>query len=96
MKTKYIIEIIKQSLFIRTLILTVFSFAQAQQKVGVAFSSYERAKQVLDTAIAAHGGLENIRAADKITINYKSVNYPLAQSKVILLPCRSRAFRGAA
>ncbi len=86
MKTKYIIEIIKLSLFIGTLILTVFSFAQAQQKVGVAFSSYERAKQVLDAAIAAHGGMENIRASDKIAINYKSVNYPLGQSYSFTAP----------
>ncbi|HLM59735.1 MAG TPA: MBL fold metallo-hydrolase, partial [Pyrinomonadaceae bacterium] len=86
MKTKYTIEIIKLSLFIGTLILTVFSFARAQQKAGVAFSSYERAKQVLDTAIAAHGGLENIRTADKIAINYKSVNYPLGQSYSFTAP----------
>jgi glyoxylase-like metal-dependent hydrolase (beta-lactamase superfamily II) len=86
MKTKYIIETIKLSLFIGTLILTVFSFAQAQQKVGVAFSSYEHAKQVLDIAITAHGGLENIRAADKIAINYKSVNYPLGQSYSFTAP----------
>ena len=45
----------------------------AQQKASAAYSSYERAKQVLDAAIAAHGGLENIHSADKIAINYKSV-----------------------
>lgn len=80
MKPKSLIEKIKLSLFIQVLILTVVSFAAAQQKSSVAFASFERAKQILDSAIAAHGGIENVRRADKIAIAYKSVNYPLGQS----------------
>lgn len=52
----------------------------AQPKSSATFSSYESAKQILDAAIAAHGGTENIRRADKIAIDYKSVNFPLGQS----------------
>jgi hypothetical protein len=76
------------SLFTGILILTVFSFAYAQQKPSVAFSSFERAKQILDAAIAAHGGLENIRRADKIarSITNRSI---IRSDKVILLPRRS-------
>jgi hypothetical protein len=61
-------------------------FFSAAKSRCTTFSSYERAKQVLDAAIAAHGGLENIRAADKIAINYKSVNYPLGQSYSFTAP----------
>jgi glyoxylase-like metal-dependent hydrolase (beta-lactamase superfamily II) len=86
MKTKSIIEKSKWSLFTGILILTVFSFAYAQQKPSFAFSSFERAKQILDAAIAAHGGLENIRRADKITINYKSINHPLGQNAAFDAP----------
>ena len=80
MKLNSLSEKIKLSLFTFVLILTVVSFAAAQQKTSAAFSSFERAKQILDAAIEAHGGLENIRRADKIAIDYKSVNYPLGQS----------------
>jgi hypothetical protein len=80
MKTKSIIEKSKWSLFTGILILTVFSFAYAQQKPSFAFSSFERAKQILDAATATHGRLENIRRADKIAINYRSVNHQLGQN----------------
>jgi glyoxylase-like metal-dependent hydrolase (beta-lactamase superfamily II) len=80
MKPNILIEKNKQSFFICALILIAISFTAAQQKSSVAFTSYERAKQILDSAIVAHGGIENIRRADKIAIDYKSINYPLGQS----------------
>lgn len=80
MKLNSLIEKIKLSLFICALILIAVSFAGAQQRKSVAFSSFERAKQILEAGINALGGLENIRRADKIAIDYKSVNYPLGQS----------------
>ncbi|MDQ3714059.1 MAG: MBL fold metallo-hydrolase [Acidobacteriota bacterium] len=86
MRPNYLINKIKLSLFTAALILTVDSFAAAQPKASAAFSSFERAKQVLDAAIAAHGGLENIRRADKIAIDYKSVNFPLGQSYSFVAP----------
>jgi glyoxylase-like metal-dependent hydrolase (beta-lactamase superfamily II) len=80
MKTSFLIEKIKPSLFIHALILSAVFSTFAQPNASFAFSSYERARQILDAAIAAHGGLENIRRADKIAIDYKSINYPLGQS----------------
>jgi glyoxylase-like metal-dependent hydrolase (beta-lactamase superfamily II) len=80
MKPGLLIEKIKQSIFIAALLITVGSFTAAQQKASTAFSSFERGKQILDAAMVAHGGLENLRRADKITINYKAVNHPLGQN----------------
>src|SRR5688500_3443188 len=80
MKSNSLVEKIKLSLFTVALLLIVNSFVAAQPKASVTFSSFERAKQVLDAAIAAHGGLENIRPADKITIYNKAINHPLGQN----------------
>jgi glyoxylase-like metal-dependent hydrolase (beta-lactamase superfamily II) len=79
MKSYSLSAVFKLCLFTFALIFTVVSFAAAQS-TSFAFSSFENAKQILESAIAAHGGLENIRRADKIAIDYKSVNYPLGQS----------------
>lgn len=60
--------------------LVSVSFIFAQEKLGPTWASYQQAKQVLDAGINALGGMENISRADKITINYKSVNHPLGQN----------------
>jgi hypothetical protein len=86
MKTNKIIEKTNLILIAAALVLIGNSIAGAQQKADNAFSSYERAKQVVDDALAAHGGLENIRRADKITINYKSVFHPLGQNAAFTAP----------
>ena len=80
MKTDFLIEKIKLPLLAVALILTASSFVRPQQNVSAAFSSYERARQILDAAIAAHGGLENLRRADKISIHYKGVGHPPGQN----------------
>jgi glyoxylase-like metal-dependent hydrolase (beta-lactamase superfamily II) len=74
------------SLMAAALLSIVNSFAAAQPKTSFTLTSFERSKQVLDAAIAAHGGLENIRRADKITINYQAVNHPLGQNAAFEAP----------
>jgi glyoxylase-like metal-dependent hydrolase (beta-lactamase superfamily II) len=75
-----LIEKTKLVLFVTVLSLTGNSFAHAQQKANATFSAYERARQVVDAAVAAHGGLETLRKTDKITINYRSTNHPVGQN----------------
>jgi glyoxylase-like metal-dependent hydrolase (beta-lactamase superfamily II) len=86
MKPSSLIEKIKPSLLTAALLLIVNSFAAAQPQPSLTFTSFERARQVLDAALAAHGGPENIRRADKITINYKAVNHPLGQNAAFDAP----------
>jgi hypothetical protein len=60
--------------------LIFVSFTFAQEIPNLTRQSQLQAKQVLDAGINALGGMENIRRADKITINYKAVNHPLGQN----------------
>ena len=52
----------------------------AEGKFSWTQASFFRARQVLDAGINALGGMENIRRADKITINYKAVNNSVGQN----------------
>lgn len=61
-------------------ILILVSFSLAQEKPNPTRQSYLQARQVLDAGINALGGMDDIRRADKITINYRSVNHPLGQN----------------
>lgn len=61
-------------------LLILVSFSFAQEKPNQTWNSQRQAKQVLDAAINALGGMDNIRRADKIRINYKAVNHPLGQN----------------
>lgn len=67
-------------------LLILFSLNPAQEKPGPTWQSNLRARQILDGAINALGGMENIRRADKITINYKAVNHPLGQNAAFTAP----------
>jgi glyoxylase-like metal-dependent hydrolase (beta-lactamase superfamily II) len=67
-------------------LLISVSFNFAQEKPGRTWNSQLQAKQVLDAGINALGGMENIRRADKITINYRSVNHPLGQNAAFNAP----------
>lgn len=67
-------------------ILVLVSFGLAQEKPGPTRQSYLQARQILDAGINALGGMDNIRRADKITINYKSVNHPLGQNAAFTAP----------
>lgn len=60
--------------------LIFVSLSLAQEKPNPTRQSHLRARQVLDDAINALGGLESIRRADKIRIDYRSVNHPLGQN----------------
>ena len=62
------------------LLLALARSSFPQEEPGRTWSSQRQAKQVLDAGIDALGGMENIRRADKITINYKAVNHPLGQN----------------
>jgi glyoxylase-like metal-dependent hydrolase (beta-lactamase superfamily II) len=61
-------------------ILIFVSVSFAQEMSNLTRQSQLQAKQVLDAGINALGGMENIRRADKITINYKAVNHPPGQN----------------
>jgi glyoxylase-like metal-dependent hydrolase (beta-lactamase superfamily II) len=61
-------------------ILILVSLSLAQEKPNPTLQSQLQARQVLDAGIDALGGMDNIRRADKITINYKSVNHPIGQN----------------
>ncbi|HEY0080108.1 MAG TPA: MBL fold metallo-hydrolase [Pyrinomonadaceae bacterium] len=52
----------------------------AQEKLNPTWRAHLQARQVLDAGLEALGGMENIRRADKVTINYKAVNHPLGQN----------------
>lgn len=60
------------------LLLQLSAFGQA--KPDLTRPSFERARQVLDAGIEALGGLENIKRADKVSIHYDAVSYPVGQS----------------
>ncbi len=66
--------------------LVSVSFTFAQEKPSLTWSSFQQARQVLDAGINALGGIENIRRADKITINYKAVNHPVGQNAAFAAP----------
>ncbi|HEX8188319.1 MAG TPA: MBL fold metallo-hydrolase [Pyrinomonadaceae bacterium] len=52
----------------------------AQEPAGPTRRSQAQAARVLDAGIKALGGLENVRRAGKVTINYDAVNHPLGQN----------------
>lgn len=85
MKINNFIAINMLAAFAAMLILTATP-SVAQDETSLTQTSYTRAKQVLDAAITAQGGMENIRRADKITIHYKSVNHPLGQNAAFNAP----------
>lgn len=67
-------------------ILILVSLSLAQEKLSPSFQSHLQARQVLDAGINALGGMENLRRADKIRINYRSVNHPLGQNAAFNAP----------
>lgn len=71
-------------LLLQFLVFVPFTFAQ--EKSGPTWASFEQAKQVVDAGITAIGGMESIRRADKITINYNAVNYPVGQNAAFNAP----------
>jgi DNA-binding beta-propeller fold protein YncE len=77
---------------VRIVGLCVLQFAalvsahRAQERGGPTWLSQARARQVLEAGIDALGGMENVRRADKITINYKSVNHPVGQNAAFDAP----------
>ncbi|HEX8286734.1 MAG TPA: MBL fold metallo-hydrolase [Pyrinomonadaceae bacterium] len=71
-------------LFLQLFIFSCFTFAQ--EKPNSTNESFLKAKQILDAGIKAVGGMENISRADKITINYKSVNHPIGQNAAFTAP----------
>jgi hypothetical protein len=88
------IETIKLPLFIGTLILTVFSFAQAQQKAGVAFSHMNAPNKSLTPRLRRTADWKISAPPTKLpSITNRLI---IRSDKVILLPRRSRAFREAA
>jgi glyoxylase-like metal-dependent hydrolase (beta-lactamase superfamily II) len=54
----------------------------AQDESKAAAKPDERARQLLDAGIAALGGLERLRAASSVMINYRSVQHPPGQTPV--------------
>lgn len=60
--------------------LIFVSLSFAQEKPNRTWNSQLQAKQVLEAGINALGGMDNIRRADKIRIDYKAVNHPLGQN----------------
>lgn len=56
------------------------SHCRAQEKAGPTQRSHANAVRVLESGIDALGGLENVRRADKVTVNYKAVNHPPGQN----------------
>ena len=95
MKSYSLIKKNNLSLFTFALILTAVICAAAQSKTSRPLVSFQRARQVLERAIAAHGGLENIRRADKITIRYKAFNYALGQNHSFNAPLTPAPREGA-
>jgi len=67
-------------------LLIFFSFSLAQENTDPTRQSQQRARQILDGAINALGGMDNIRSADKITINYRGVNHPVGQNAAFTAP----------
>ncbi len=67
-------------------ILILVSLSLAQEKPNPTWQSHLQARQILDAGINALGGMENIRRADKITINYTSVNHPVGQNAAFNAP----------
>lgn len=87
MKNNNFLEKAKLTAFVWIIILIGGGAAvSARSKTNPTEVSFARAKQVLDAALDAHGGIGNIRKADKITINYKAVNHPLGQNAAFDAP----------
>ncbi|HEX8336099.1 MAG TPA: hypothetical protein VF621_05175, partial [Pyrinomonadaceae bacterium] len=63
----------------------------AQEKAGPTWRSHAQAVRVLEAGINALGGMENVRRADKITVNYSAVNHGLGQNAAF--NARSADFR---
>jgi glyoxylase-like metal-dependent hydrolase (beta-lactamase superfamily II) len=55
--------------------------AQAGKADSTAFRSYQRAQAVLEKAIRAHGGLENIRAIENASVEYDGLRTMINQSR---------------
>src|SRR5688572_15681043 len=77
----------------QTAILLVFNLAnaqfaicQAEKAQSTTFSSYQKARTVLEKAIKAHGGLEKIRALENVTLEYDGLRNMINQSRKPLGP----------
>ena len=66
--------------FVATLILLQISPSVIAQKPNAPQRSYQQARRVLDDAIAAHGGLEALRAIKDFTLKEKGKIYARFQS----------------
>lgn len=66
--------------------LTLAAPCLAQEKTGPTWHAHARAVRVLESGIDALGGMENIRRADKVTVNYKAVNHPPGQNAAFGAP----------
>ncbi|HLM58782.1 MAG TPA: MBL fold metallo-hydrolase [Pyrinomonadaceae bacterium] len=67
-------------------LLVVVSTHYAQGPSGPTWESNERARRVLEAGIDALGGMENVRRADKVAINYRAVNHPPGQNAAFDAP----------
>jgi DNA-binding beta-propeller fold protein YncE len=58
----------------------------AQEKGGPTWRSHAQAVRVLEAGIAALGGMENVRRADKVTVNYSAVSHAFGQNAAFDAP----------
>ncbi|HEX8352501.1 MAG TPA: hypothetical protein VF611_06375, partial [Pyrinomonadaceae bacterium] len=65
---------------ILTLTMQGVAPASARQAVSVTRSSYDRARRVLDAGVEAAGGLARLRAADRVTVVYRSSGHRVGQN----------------
>lgn len=61
-------------------LLFFISPLRAQEGAGLTWRSQAQARRVLEAGLNALGGMERIRHADKVTVNYKAVNHPVGQN----------------
>ena len=77
----------KLKLFVvATLIVLQASAAATAQQLDASQRSYQQARRVLDDAIAAHGGLEALRAVKDFTLKEKGKLYARYQSPAVEPP----------
>ncbi len=86
MKIGKFIQKIKLTTAFISMILIIGSVVIAQEKIAITLGSNRKARAVLDAAIEATGGLENLRKADKITIHYRGVGHPTGQNEAFTAP----------
>ncbi|MEO8448315.1 MAG: MBL fold metallo-hydrolase [Gemmatimonadota bacterium] len=60
--------------------------AQASAQLTSSLSSFRRARQVLDQAIVAHGGLERLRGIDVLTVRHEGQFFNRNQSRRVAPP----------